>query len=365
MLAWLDIDNPPQVQYLLPLREAFEDAGLDVVVTARDYGMTYALLESRGVPFVAVGSSAGAGKIQKLSAMANRAQALRSALRPYGRPAVLVSPSRAAAIAARRLGTASFVITDYEYADTTIFRLTGSHLLFPDAIDAETFRRQGLRAARLVPFAGVKEDLSFAGLDIDAVEAWAPAPEAQDGVRVLFRPPAEQSHYYRSASLDLSLELLRYLASHDDVQLVYSARHPWQREYLRRFDWAREPIVLDRPVPFVSLLKGVDAVISAGGTMLREAAYLGIPAYSIFQSEIGGVDRQFERTGRMICISSPVEFGAVRIERRHGGFSVERREGLPGQLVQLMLTLAGAEPRTSSPPTRAGPRRRPRGLTVP
>jgi hypothetical protein len=63
--------------------------------------------------------------------------------------------------------------------------------------------------------------------------------------------------------------------------------------------------VLRKSVPFVSLLKSVDAVISSGGTMLREAAYLGLPAYSIFRSEIGQVDRHLESLGRLTILESP------------------------------------------------------------
>ena len=51
MRIWIDVENPPQVQYLTPLADAFRQAGADVVLTARDYGSTYALLEGRGVPF--------------------------------------------------------------------------------------------------------------------------------------------------------------------------------------------------------------------------------------------------------------------------------------------------------------------------
>ena len=46
---WIDIENPPQVQYLLPFRQAFEAAGCKTVITARDYGSTVSMLEQAGV----------------------------------------------------------------------------------------------------------------------------------------------------------------------------------------------------------------------------------------------------------------------------------------------------------------------------
>ena len=66
-------------------------------------------------------------------------------------------------------------------------------------------------------------------------------------------------------------------------------------------------------MPFVALLKSVDAVVCAGGTMLREAAYLGIPAYSIFQSRMGGVDLRLEQLGRAVLLrDEPISSGYGR-----------------------------------------------------
>ena len=49
---WIDVDNPPQVQYLLPFADAFRERGAGVVVTARAYGNAVELLEQRSSPFV-------------------------------------------------------------------------------------------------------------------------------------------------------------------------------------------------------------------------------------------------------------------------------------------------------------------------
>ena len=57
--VWIDIETPPQVRYLLPCKELFERSGADVVVTARDDGATYRLLESENAEFRAVGRQPG------------------------------------------------------------------------------------------------------------------------------------------------------------------------------------------------------------------------------------------------------------------------------------------------------------------
>ena len=52
--------------------------------------------------------------------------------------------------------------------------------------------------------------------------------------------------------------------------------------------------------------------------MVREAAFLGVPAYSIFQSELGGVDRHLTSLGRLHLVSSPGEFGRIRLAKTTG-----------------------------------------------
>jgi uncharacterized protein len=319
------------VQYLLPIADAWRDGGGDVVVTARDYGIAFELLERRGVAFLPVGASYGAATWRKVAGVLTRAGALVRAVRRGGAPDALVCAGRASLVAARMLRIPAFDLRDYEHADLTFDRLTRSHVLFPDVIDADAFRRRGIREERLIPFRGLKEDLSFAGLDAAAVEPYA-APADPELVRVLYRPPAEESHYYREASGSLSRDLLAYLSARSDAVVVFSPRQPRQAEVLDELDWRNEPVVLREAVPFVSLLKGVDLVVSSGGTMVREAAYLGVPAYSIFQSELGGVDRHLVSLGRLHLVGSPREFGRIRLVKA-GGLDVLRSN--PQLLEQL------------------------------
>jgi predicted glycosyltransferase len=314
--VWVDIDNPPQTRYLLPLARRFEEAGHDVTLTARGYGDTLAILDSEGAVFEAIGSSFGRGLPRKLVGLAARARQLSDFVkRQPERPSLVLTGSRSATLVARRLGIPSFVIVDYEYVDLLVHWASRTNILFPSVIDAARFRRHGISAERLMPFDGLKEDFSFADVDFGSVPRHD-FGETNGAPRVLFRPPAEESHYYRRESGDLALELLRYLAG-KGAKVVFSPRFDWQIRYLESVpDWPEDPVVLGRPIPFVSLLKGVDAVVSAGGTMLREAAYLGVPAYSIFRSRIGAVDRHLASLGRLSMLSSAADFSRIQLSAR-------------------------------------------------
>jgi uncharacterized protein len=341
-LLWVDIENAPQVQYLLPLVRAGRARGFATVVTARDYGDTYQLLGDRAEAFHPVGSSYGASKTAKAVGLVRRTRALISLLRRTGVPAVLVCASRAAVLAARRLGVRSFVIDDYEHANTTLYRITDCTVLFPDVIDPEVFRSRGISPERLRPFHGLKEDLTFSAVDLDAV---APArlngDPSSELVRVLFRPPAEESHYYKDESRTLALDVLRHLSQQPGTTVVFSPRYPWQTSYLDGLRWRHEPIVLRKPLPFVSLLKAVDLVVCSGGTMLREAAYLGVPAYSVFRSEIGAVDRYLESIGRAYVLGSASDVDRIRLEKRSGLDPLRLNPGLVDELTGTLSAAAG------------------------
>lgn len=339
--VWIDIENPPQVQYLLPFRAAFEAAGFETVITARDYGATLEMLEDAGVRAHVFGTSVGRGKLRKVVSAAERAREMRRFFGSTRPPDALLCASRAGAWVAWRLGIPSFLISDYEYAFLRVYRLTRSTIVFPEVIESDHFYRQGLRREQLMPVKGIKEDLTFSGVDIDATQPADIGPMPNGAVRVLFRPPSETSHYYRKASSTMARATLQRLAELD-VLVVFSPRAPGQVVLLEGLDWKHQPIVLTQPVPFISLLKSVDAVVCSGGTMLREAAYLGIPAYSIFQSEIGAVDRWLESIGRATLIHGPADLDKLEVKSRG---PLSRLDSNPDLLQEIATIVTGGAPK--------------------
>ena len=58
-------------------------------------------------------------------------------------------------------------------------------------------------------------------------------------------------------------------------------------------------IVPEHAIDGPSLVSASDLVISAGGSMNREAVALGVPVYTTFQGRMGGVDEKLLREGRL------------------------------------------------------------------
>jgi predicted glycosyltransferase len=64
-------------------------------------------------------------------------------------------------------------------------------------------------------------------------------------------------------------------------------------------------ILPDRAVDAQSLIALADVVVSAGGTMNREAAALGVPVYTTYGGRLGGVDEELIRQGRLRPLTDP------------------------------------------------------------
>ena len=340
--VWIDIDNPPQVQYLYPFHEAFARRGLDVVVTVRRYGTAVELLRQRTSEFRVVGREFPAAKLTKAVGTLVRARELASIFRGTGRPDALVASSRSAALTAWMLGIPSFIFGDYEFANVSVYRFTRSLILVPDVIDTTALTARGLRREQLHPFHGLKEDITFAGVDLDAVAPWRlPSGTDRETALVLVRPAAEHSHYHDGRSSTLTLAALEFLAAQETATVIFAPRYPEQADVLERLSWRNEPVLLRESVPFAALLKAVDLVVCAGGTILREAAYLGIPAYSILRSGVGSVDRHLESLGRVEILLEPGELDRIRLVKRG---PLERLDSNP-QLLDEVATLVEASAR--------------------
>ncbi len=66
-------------------------------------------------------------------------------------------------------------------------------------------------------------------------------------------------------------------------------------------------IVPERAIDAQSLIAFADLVVSAGGTMNREAVALGTPVFTTFAGRMGGVDEALIAEGRLRVLDDPEE----------------------------------------------------------
>ena len=93
-------------------------------------------------------------------------------------------------------------------------------------------------------------------------------------------------------------------------------------------------IVPEQAVDAQSLIAYADLVVSAGGTMNREAAALGVPVYTTYGGRLGGVDEELIRQGRLRPLTDP---RALELAKRRPGTG-ERVRRDPAELLALLLS---------------------------
>jgi uncharacterized protein len=332
--VWVDMTASAHVLVFRPLIELLRGRGDEVEVTAREYAQTLQLLELHGLAADAViGRHGGRSRLQKARQMSHRLGALRRWAKGRGFDVALAHGSHELTLTARRLGIPSSTTFDYEFA--TLQHQLGcraaTKVVVPDAIPPERLRPYGARPPKLVQYPGLKEEYYLSDFEPDAslLERFGVDPAR---VLVVLRPPPDVSLYHRHSN-PLFPQTLDHLGRLEHVHAFVLPRTEEQREFVRGL--ALPSVILpETAVDAQSLIALADVVVSAGGTMNREAAALGVPVYTTYGGRLGGVDEELIRAGRLKPLTDPRALDLRK--REETGATRTRRD--PAELLGLLLT---------------------------
>lgn len=354
MRVWIDLTNSPHVLVMRPVIELLRADGHEVKVTARDFAQTLQLLDRFEIEHTAIGHHRGERLADKALGLASRSTALvRWARRARPFDIALGHGSNDVSVASRLLGIPCSTMFDYEWAAVQHHvncRLARA-VVVPDAIPPERLDRYGA-AGKVRAYEGLKEEYYLADFEPDP----AVIEELQlDRARpiVVVRTPPEVSLYHRFEN-DLFANVLmrlrdaattpgggpdsavRAAGSGDGpwgaVQVVVLPRTGSQRAELRDVPGFTVP---QRAIDAQSLIAYADLVISAGGTMNREAVALGTPVYTTFEGRLGAVDERLISEGRMRKLDGVEQ---LRLSKRARDEKTARTRRDPRKLVELLLS---------------------------
>ena len=332
MRVWIDITNSPHVLFFRPLIRLLESDGHEVEVTARDFAQTLELLELHGIAHHVVGPGhGGGGALGKARAMAGRLPRLRRFAKRGRFDLVLAHGSHEAMLTARSLGIAGATSHDYEFA--TLQHQLGlraaTRVVFPEAIPAERLARFGVRPPKLVRYPGLEEEYYLADFEPDRSVLQGIDPER---VLAVVRTPPELALYHRRGN-PIFAEMLERLGRDESVHAVVLPRTAEQRAAIAGLGLPSLQVA-ERAVDAQSLVALADLVVSAGGTMNREAAALGTPVYTTFAGHLGAVDEALIRDGRLRPLTSPDDLDL----RKRGSGAPPRVRRDPRLLLELLLS---------------------------
>ncbi|MDX6610496.1 MAG: uncharacterized protein QOF85_2421 [Solirubrobacterales bacterium] len=338
MKVWVDCTAAAHPLVLRPIIERLEDRGDKVLVTAREYGQTLGVLDRLGIPYTAVGSHGGASAFGKGRSLAGRSAQLMRLIWGQRPDLAIAHGSVDLAVVSSLFRIPSAQMQDYEFAgwQRQIAFRAARKVLMPDSIPLDRLKKIGAKERKLVRYPGLKEEYYLADFEPDAAVLDEFGLD-REKVLVVVRPPPETSEYH--ARNDVYGESIRRLAATEAVQAVVIPRTDRQRVEVRAMD-AANLIVPERAIDAQSLIAFADLVVSAGGTMNREAVALGTPVFTTFAGRMGGVDEALIADGRLRVLADPSELPLRKREAPPG--VLNRRD--PELLVEGVLgAVAGVE----------------------
>ncbi|MFN8644167.1 MAG: DUF354 domain-containing protein [Candidatus Binatia bacterium] len=316
MRIWVDVSNSPHVLFFEPVIRELERRGHAVTVTSRRFANTQALIAARGMRARTIGAGHDASRNELLKRAhfeVRAAQLMAFARQRFDVAASHFSHTQAAA--ARRLGIPTFCTVDYEHGRMEVFA-GARRVMVPSVIPAEAFEASGIPARVIRHYDGLKEHVYLTGFRPreDSRRCFGIDP-AQP--LVVFRPIADHAHYNDGGGLAVQRRLLVRLARQRGVAVVVLPRTAVQRREYETLTAQLPALRLPRRAcDGPSLICAADLVVCGGGTMLREAAVLGVPAVSIFSGKVGAVDRWLAAHGKVTLVPDDAAAERVRVERR-------------------------------------------------
>jgi len=255
------------------------------------------------------------------------------------RPSVAVSHnSYSQAVAGRSLRLPVMTAMDYEYQPANHLAFRCADLVAaPEAFSLDRLLAQGARPGRIWRYPGLKEHIALAGFTPDLGYLGRAGIDASRPV-IVVRPPADMALYHRFVN-PLFPGLLERLAS-APVTTILLARTGAQAADLEAAGfgallWRGE--ALDGR----QLVAGADAVVSAGGSMNREAAVLGTPAWSIYAGKLAAVDRALVAAGRLHLLHDVQDLARIPLRKKPAAPPPRISDALVVQFVDRLLAVAG------------------------
>jgi predicted glycosyltransferase len=325
MRVWIDLTNSPHVLVLRPVVAALRAQGHDVQITARDFAQTLGLLDRFGIEHEVIGRHRGGRLAAKGLGLASRSIALARWARGRRFDLALGHGSNDVTVAARLLRIPCSTMFDYEWAAVqhAVNCRLAQTVVIPAAIPPERLHRYGADG-KIAAYPGLKEEYYLADFEPDPAVLDELGLDPAEPIAVVRTPPdVTLYHRFENDVLGAVLERLR------GRQTVVLPRTPQQRAALRDGF-----IVPERAIDAQSLVAYADLVVSAGGTMNREAVALGTPVWTTFQGRLGAVDEGLIADGRLRALRSADDVVLAKRAAPNGDGARIRRD--PAVLAELL-----------------------------
>jgi predicted glycosyltransferase len=303
---WIDLSNSPHVLFFEPVISELKKRGHKIHLTARNFCNTIDLIEAKGLKAEYIGKGFEFSKIHPFNELFWHIRVFK--LIQYARSKnfdIAVSHCSSSQIAAaRKLGIPSFTTIDYEHVNLASCNKVKSFMI-PDIIHDSLFITKGICPESISKYSGLKENVYLYNYNFNSQYIYKKFGIKKDEILVTFRPFSDTAHYLKFSNDTFQNYLIEKLASQYNVKIIVLPRTERQR---KKFKIKSERLpnikVCNGVVDGPSLISLSDLVVSGGGTVIREAAILGVPAISFFHGRMGIVDQWLVDQNRLTIVKN-------------------------------------------------------------
>jgi predicted glycosyltransferase len=342
MNIWIDLANSPHVLFFAPIIQKLKDDGHNVLITMRDFAQTIPLAHKFHLEGEIIGKHGGTNRGAKVSNLIKRTTQLVTYARRKSIDIAVSHNSYTHTIAGRLIGAKVITIMDYEGQPANHLAFRFAHkVIVPEGFPDNALKRFGARTTKTYKYKGFKEQLYLSNFkpNNDFIQELSSATNLttetlQQKIIVAVRTPPTMAlyHHFQNVIFD---NLLNLLNNNDSIAAIVFPRTDQQKEHIiQKFKNLHVPT---KPLDGMDLCFYSDLVISAGGTMNREAAILGTPAYSTFSGSMPAVDEQLIKMGRMIHINHQTDFATIPFVKKTG-HNVLENQGLLEEIIKETIT---------------------------
>jgi len=319
---WIDLANSPHVLFFAPIMKELAQNNHRLLITLKDFSETVGLAERYGIHGYVIGKHSGRNRTKKVICTFTRSIRLARHIQGDKVDIAVSHNSYAQIIAGRIKGCKTVTIMDYEGqpANHLAFRLADK-IIVPEYFPDESLKKSGARFSKVYKYKGYKEQVylsnfvpneSFFKEIIEKCDL-SPNWDITKTFLVTIRTDPTMAAYHHFKNPLFGPLLGQFNRNSEVTTIVLPRTSKQRREIKAKFPNLHIPKL---PLDGNNLVFYSDLVISAGGTMNREAAVLGTPAYTIFAGKLPAVDKSLIKLGRMTPILSDKDLKKIKLEKK-------------------------------------------------
>lgn len=314
---WFDFENAPDVLFFEPIIKQLRRSNYNVYITCRNYYNVPELVKIYGLKGETVGRYGGKAKISKYTIGILRSLQLAFWSLNKNINLAIGFGSRPLSLTCKILRIPNVSVIDYEHVSVLELNKFCNFIYIPEIVSIEYFIKKGINKKKLRTFPGLKEEVyvnsyTYTSKRNSSNKKIKKLKNSKSKINLVIRPPASTAHYHNERSEVILKEILERIRNKKNVNAFLLARSD-DNTYDAYINGNIN--ILEKPVKGLDLIRESDVVISGGGTMVREAAALGVPSYSIFTGELGAVDKKLAEEGKINLIRDLKDIDKIRFEK--------------------------------------------------